>query len=68
MFILEDIDFFEFQYWPFLSGSAEEIVVKKGLSRRSIEQLGYVKDINSLVVLSGASSSSYYTTTTTTLT
>jgi len=26
---------------------------KKGLSRRSIDQLGYIKDINSLVSLSG---------------
>lgn len=30
------------------------IEVKKGLTRRAIEQLGYVKDINSLVILSGA--------------
>ncbi len=26
---------------------------KKGLSRRAIEQLGYIKDVNSLVMLSG---------------
>jgi hypothetical protein len=31
------------------------IEVKKGLARRSIEQLGFIKDINSLVVLSGIS-------------
>ncbi|KAF8071649.1 hypothetical protein FPV67DRAFT_1746459, partial [Lyophyllum atratum] len=30
------------------------VEVKKGLTRRSIEQLGYIKDINSLVVLSEA--------------
>lgn len=27
--------------------------VKKALSRKSIEQLGFVKDVNSLVILSG---------------
>lgn len=33
--------------------SAELVEVKKNLVRRSIEQLGYIKDVNSLVVLSG---------------
>lgn len=32
---------------------AELVEVKKGLSRRAIEQLAYVQDINSLAVLSG---------------
>ena len=27
--------------------------VKKGIARRSIEQLGFIKDVNSLVILSG---------------
>lgn len=27
--------------------------VRKGVARRSIEQLGFIKDVNSLVVLSG---------------
>ncbi|KAF8183420.1 hypothetical protein BJ912DRAFT_906001 [Pholiota molesta] len=34
------------------SDSLELVEVKKGLARRSIEQLGFVKDVNSLVVLS----------------
>jgi len=29
--------------------------VRKGVARRAIEQLGFLKDINSLIVLSGAS-------------
>ena len=33
--------------------SVELVEVKKNLVRRSIEQLGVVKDVNSLVVLSG---------------
>ena len=33
--------------------SAELVEVKKNLVRRSIEQLGFIKDVNSLVVLSG---------------
>jgi hypothetical protein len=43
----------------FDTGSDEEqevvtlVEVKKSLTRRSIEQLGFIKDINSLVVLSG---------------
>ncbi|KAK1227448.1 Vacuolar morphogenesis protein 6 [Marasmius sp. AFHP31] len=35
------------------------VEVKKGLARKSIEQLGFVKDINSLVVLSEASVTLY---------
>ena len=31
----------------------ELVEVKKNLVRRSIEQLGFIKDVNSLVVLSG---------------
>lgn len=31
------------------------VEVKKGLVKRSIDQLGFIKDVNSLVVLSGAS-------------
>jgi len=31
------------------------LVETKNLARRSIEQLGFIKDINSLVVLSGTS-------------
>ena len=30
------------------------VETKKALTRRAIEQLGYIKDINSLVVLSGS--------------
>lgn len=33
--------------------TAELVEVKKNLVKRSIEQLGFIKDINSLVVLSG---------------
>ena len=33
--------------------SVELVEVKKTLVRRSIEQLGFIKDVNSLVVLSG---------------
>lgn len=33
--------------------SVELVEVKKNLVRRSIEQLGIIKDVNSLVVLSG---------------
>lgn len=33
-------------------------VTSKTLNRRAIEQLGYIKDINSLVVLSGTTNSS----------
>ena len=33
--------------------SVELVEVKKNLVRRSIEQLGFIKDVNSLVVLSG---------------
>ena len=33
--------------------TVELIEVKKSLVRRSIEQLGFIKDVNSLVVLSG---------------
>ncbi|KIJ67051.1 hypothetical protein HYDPIDRAFT_174307 [Hydnomerulius pinastri MD-312] len=33
-------------------GAATLVETKKGLSRRAIDQLGYIKDINSLVVLS----------------
>lgn len=33
--------------------SVELVEVKKSLVRRSIEQLGFIKDVNSLVVLSG---------------
>jgi len=29
------------------------VEVKKGFAKRSIEQLGFIKDVNSLVVLSG---------------
>ena len=35
--------------------TAELVEVKKNLVRRSIEQLGIIKDVNSLVVLSGKS-------------
>lgn len=35
------------------TNSSELVEIKKGLTRRSIEQLGFVKDVNSLVVLSG---------------
>ncbi|KAI0035408.1 hypothetical protein K488DRAFT_43415 [Vararia minispora EC-137] len=35
-----------------LDAKATLIETKKGISRRAIEQLGYVKDINSLVILS----------------
>ena len=31
----------------------ELVEIKKNLVRRSIEQLGFIKDVNSLVVLSG---------------
>lgn len=41
------------------SGEETEIVslieTKKNLTRRSIDRLGFIKDINSLIVLSGAS-------------
>ena len=33
--------------------SVELVEVKKNLVKRSIEQLGFMKDVNSLVVLSG---------------
>ena len=33
--------------------TVELVEVKKNLVRRSIEQLGFIKDVNSLVVLSG---------------
>ena len=33
--------------------SVELVEVKKSLVRRSIEQLAFIKDVNSLVVLSG---------------
>lgn len=33
--------------------TVEVVEVKKNLVRRSIEQLGFIKDVNSLVVLSG---------------
>jgi hypothetical protein len=33
--------------------SVELVEVKKNIVRRSIEQLGFIKDVNSLVVLSG---------------
>ena len=33
--------------------SVELVEIKKNLVRRSIEQLGIIKDLNSLVVLSG---------------
>lgn len=36
-----------------VDGSVELVEVKKNLVRRSIEQLGFIKDVNSLVVLSG---------------
>jgi hypothetical protein len=29
------------------------VEIKKGFVKRSIEQLGFIKDVNSLVVLSG---------------
>jgi hypothetical protein len=31
------------------------VEIKKGLARRAIEQIGFIKDINSLVILSGKS-------------
>ncbi|PPQ95740.1 hypothetical protein CVT26_015866, partial [Gymnopilus dilepis] len=34
------------------SDAIEPVEIKKGLARKSIEQLGFVKDVNSLVVLS----------------
>ena len=37
------------------------VEVKKGLVKRSIDQLGFIKDVNSLVVLSGASLGSQLT-------
>ena len=36
-----------------VTNAPELVEVKKGLARRSIEQLGFVKDVNSLVALSG---------------
>jgi hypothetical protein len=33
--------------------SVSLVEVKKGLARRAIEQIGFIKDINSLVLLSG---------------
>lgn len=33
--------------------TATLVETKKALTRKSIEQLGYIKDINSLIVLSG---------------
>ena len=33
--------------------SVELVEVKKNLVRRSIEQLGFIKDVNSLVILAG---------------
>ncbi|THH28020.1 hypothetical protein EUX98_g6176 [Antrodiella citrinella] len=41
------------------SQQAELVEVKKGLSRRAIEQLAYVQDINSLAVLSDATVTLY---------
>lgn len=35
--------------------TATPVEIKTGISRKAIEQLGYIKDINSLVVLSGSS-------------
>lgn len=35
------------------SDSLELVEIKKSIVRRAIEQLGFLKDVNSLVVLSG---------------
>ena len=35
--------------------AATPVEIKTGISRKAIEQLGYIKDINSLIVLSGSS-------------
>ena len=37
---------------------AELIETRKSLCRRSIEQIAFIKDVNSLIVLSGASATS----------
>ena len=39
--------------WAGSDTTATLVETRKGLTRKSIEQLGYIKDINSLVVLSG---------------
>lgn len=35
------------------SSQAELVETRKGLSRRAIEQVAYIKDVNSLAVLAG---------------
>lgn len=39
---------------------ASLVEVKKNLTRRAIEQMGFIRDINSLVVLSGTRPEVYY--------